>query len=168
VTPAPVAFADALHEAGVDLVASLPDSRIAPLITAIAADARFVHVDLTREDEGVGVCAGAWLGGRRPCLLIQNSGLLESVNDLVTLAIFSQLPLLLVVAYRGTLGEPHWYHGPVGRVTEPVLRALAIPYVVVDDRAEVGRALADGLLLAETSAHPVAVLLTLRALGGPA
>jgi sulfopyruvate decarboxylase subunit alpha len=156
---------DALHESGVQVVASLPDSRIAPLIEAIEADERFVHVALTSEDEGVGVCAGAWLGGRRACLLIQNSGLLESVNDLVTLAIFAQIPMLLVVAYRGYLGEPHSYHGPVGRVTEGVLRALAVPYALVDDDGEsLAGEVKRATLLAETSSHPVALLLTLRTL----
>ncbi len=156
---------DALHEAGVYFVASLPDSRIAPLIEAIDSDGRFLHVPLTCEDEGVADCAGAYFGGRHPCLLIQNSGLLESVNDLVTLAIFSQVPLLLVVAYRGTVGELHWYHGPVGRVTEAVVQALGLRYVVVDGLTDVPSVLARGRLLAETSSHPVVVLLTLRALG---
>jgi sulfopyruvate decarboxylase subunit alpha len=156
----------ALHDAGVDFVASLPDSRIAPIIEAVEADPRLRHVALTREDEGVGVCAGAWFGGATPCLLIQNSGLLESVNDLVTLSIFSQIPLLLVVAYRGYLGEAHWYHGPVGRVTEGVLRALAIPYAIADDAATTPGTIARARLLAQTSSHPVAVLLTLEVLGG--
>jgi sulfopyruvate decarboxylase subunit alpha len=156
---------EALHGAKVDFIASLPDSRIAPLIEAIEVDGRFVHVPLTCEDEGVGVCAGAYFGGRHPCLLIQNSGLLESINDLVTLAVFSQIPLLLVVAYRGTLGEPHWYHGPVGRVTENVIKALGLRYAVVETPDEVAPALAGARLLAETSSHPVVVLLTLRALG---
>jgi sulfopyruvate decarboxylase subunit alpha len=157
---------DALDAAGVDFVASLPDSRIAPLIEAVQADGRFRHVALTREDEGVGVCAGAWFGGATPALLIQNSGLLESVNDLVTLSIFSQVPLLLVVAYRGYLGEAHWYHGPVGRVTTGVLDALSIPYAVADDPGAVPATLSRARLLAETSSHPVAVLLTLNALDG--
>ncbi len=159
-------LADILSEAGIDFVASLPDSRIAPWLEAIEKDPRFVHVALSSEDEGVGVCAGAWVGGRRPCLLIQNSGLLEATNDLVTLAIFSQIPLLLVVAYRGYIGEPHSYHGPVGRVTEPFLAALGIKHVVVDRPEEVASALERAALLAETSSYPVATLLTLRALSG--
>lgn len=163
-TPPP--FVDALHSAGVDFVASLPDSRIAPIITAIEEDDRFLHVPLTCEDEGVGVCAGAYFGGRRPCLLIQNSGLLESINDIVTLAIFSQIPLLCVVAYRGTFGEPHWYHGPVGRVTENVIDALGLRYAIVQTGAEMGPALAAARLLAETSSYPVIVLVTLPALEG--
>lgn len=164
-SPAVSQFVEALHGAGVDFVASLPDSRIAPFLEAIGADERFVHVAVTCEDEGVGVCAGAYFGGRHPCLLIQNSGLLESINDIVTLAIFSQIPLLLVVAYRGTLGEPHWYHGPVGRVTENVIQALGLRYAVVETPHEVPTALAGARQLAETSSHPVVVLLTLKALG---
>jgi sulfopyruvate decarboxylase subunit alpha len=161
-------LADIMHEAGIDFVASLPDSRIAPWIAAVEQDERFIHVRLSSEDEGVGVCAGAWFGGRKPCLLIQNSGMLEATNDLVTLAMFSQIPLLMLVAYRGYIGEPHSYHGTVGRVTEPVLRALGIQHVVVDRPDEVSSAIARAALLAETCSYPVAVLLTLRAIGGAA
>lgn len=156
---------DALHGADVDFVASLPDSRIAPLIELIESDDRFDHVALTCEDEGVGVCAGAYFGGRHPCLLIQNSGFLEAVNDLVTLSIFSQIPLLLLVAYRGYIGELHWYHGPVGRVTEGVIAALGIKYVVLDRPEEAQDTISRARLLAETSSHPVVVLATLKALG---
>ena len=165
---ATVGLVDALHDAQIDFVASLPDSRIARFIEAIEGDERFTHVALSCEDEGVGVCAGAWFGGARPCLLIQNSGLLESINDLVTLAIFSQIPMLLLVAYRGYLGEAHWYHGPVGRVTEGVLRALSVPYVIADDPQDVGPLIARTQRLAETSSHPAVVLLSLEALGMPA
>jgi sulfopyruvate decarboxylase subunit alpha len=164
----PTAIVDAMHAAGIDFVASLPDSRIARVIERVEGDDRFVHVALTCEDEGVGVCAGAWFGGRKPCLLIQNSGLLEATNDLVTLAIFSQIPLLLLVAYRGYIGEAHWYHGPVGRVTEATLRALSVPYVIADDPDTVRPLIARTRLLAETSSHPAVVLLSLEALGGPA
>jgi sulfopyruvate decarboxylase subunit alpha len=156
---------DALATAGVDFVASLPDSRIAPLIARIEQDERFTHVGLTSEDEGVGVCAGAYFGGKKPCLLIQNSGLLEATNDLVTLALFSQIPMLLAVAYRGHIGEPHWYHGLVGRVTEPVLQALGLKYVVLDDAGRSADVFAGARLLAESSSAPVAVLLTLSAIG---
>jgi sulfopyruvate decarboxylase subunit alpha len=156
---------EALAAAGVDFVASLPDSRIAPIIEEISRDPRFVHVALTREDEGIGVCAGAFFGGRAPCLLIQNSGVLESVNDLVTLSILSQIPLLLVVAYRGYLGEPHWYHGPVGRVTESVLQALGLTYTVVDDPGDLEPAIVRARLLSQSSSYPVIVLLSLRVLG---
>ncbi|HEX5145748.1 MAG TPA: hypothetical protein VFV85_01900 [Conexibacter sp.] len=155
---------DALHDAGVDFVASLPDSRLARHIEAIERDERLHHIALSSEDEGVGVCAGAWFGGSRPCLLIQNSGLLESVNDLVTLSIFSQLPLLLAIAYRGYVGEAHWYHGPVGRVTEGVLRALNVPYVIADAPDSVPSLLARTQQLTQTSSHPAAVLLSLDAL----
>lgn len=161
-------LADMLSDAGIDFVASLPDSRIAPWLDAVEEDPRFIHVALSSEDEGVGVCAGAWVGGRRPCLLIQNSGLLEAANDLVTLAVFSQIPLLLVVAYRGYIGEAHFYHGPVGRVTEPFLAALGIQHVVVDRPEELASAIERSALLAETCSYPVAALVTPQALSGTA
>ncbi len=156
----------ALHTAGIDFVASLPDSRIAPLIETVQRDSRFIHVELTSEDEGVGVCCGAYFGGKKPCLLIQNAGLLESINDLVTLAMFSQIPFLLLIMYRGHLGEPHWYHGLVGKVTEPVLQALSLKYFILDDPGEAAKVFSGARLLAETSSSPVAVLLTLSGLYG--
>ena len=70
--------------------------------------------------------------------------MLEATNDLVTLAMFSQIPLLMLVAYRGYIGEAHSYHATVGRVTEPVLRALGIQHVVVDRPDEVASAIARG------------------------
>jgi sulfopyruvate decarboxylase subunit alpha len=156
---------DALAGAGIDVVASMPDTQITPVIRLLAEDERFVHVPLTREDDGVGVCAGAYLGGRAPCLLVQNSGLLEAYNDLLTLGVASEIPMLLLVGYRGTIGELHWYHGPAGRVTEPALDVLGIRYAVLDDIAHAASVVERSQRLARVSLRPVAVLVTLAALG---
>jgi sulfopyruvate decarboxylase subunit alpha len=158
-------LADALAGAGIDVVASMPDSQITPVIRILADDDRFVHVPLTREDDGVGVCAGAYLGGRAPCMLVQNSGLLEAYNDLLTLGVASEIPMLLLVGYRGTIGELHWYHGPAGRVTEPALNVLGIRGAVLDDIEQAASVVARSQRLARVSLRPVAVLVTLAALG---
>jgi sulfopyruvate decarboxylase subunit alpha len=156
---------DALAAAGVDVVASMPDTQITPVIRLIGRDERFTHIPLTREDDGVGVCAGAYLGGASGCLLLQNSGVLETYNDLLTLGVACEIPMLLLVGYRGTLGELHWYHGPAGRVTEPALDVLGIRYAVLDDSADTESVIARSQTLARVSLRPVAVLVTLEALG---
>jgi sulfopyruvate decarboxylase subunit alpha len=143
----------------------MPDSQITPVIALIEADSRFSHVPLVREDDGVGVCAGAYLGGAAPCLLIQNSGMLETYNDLLTLGVASQIPMLLVIGYRGTLGELHWYHGPAGRVTERALDLIGVPHFVLDEIDQAAAMIARGRQLARVNSCPVAILVTLDALG---
>lgn len=151
----------ALRSAGIDFVASFPDSQISPLITAITSAPDMLHVALSREDEGVGVCAGAYLGGRKPCLLIQNSGLLEAVNDLLSVAVAQELPMLLLIGYRGHFGELHWYHGPAGRVTEPILDLLGVKHVVLGDLVDSATVISRAALLAEVMCRPTAVLIPL-------
>jgi sulfopyruvate decarboxylase subunit alpha len=156
---------DALAAAGVGVVASMPDTQVTPVIRLVMDDERFRHVPLVREDDGVGVCAGAYLGGGSGCLLVQNSGLLEAYNDLLTLGVACEIPMLLLVGYRGTIGEPHWYHGPAGRVTERALDVVGVCHAVLDDAAQAVPVIARSHLLARTSLRPVAVLVTLAALG---
>jgi sulfopyruvate decarboxylase subunit alpha len=117
-----------LKAAGIDLVATLPDSWLSDLIDAIAADPAMTLVRVTREDEAVGICAGAYLGGRKAAVLAQNAGVLLSVNALAGLALHHQIPLLLLVAHRGGAEDNQYYQVYKGRVTVPVLNALGLPH----------------------------------------
>jgi sulfopyruvate decarboxylase subunit alpha len=118
----------ALKAAGIRLVATLPDSWLSDLIDAIAADPMMTLVRVTREEEAVGLCAGAWLGGRKAAVLAQNAGVLLSVNALAGLALHHQIPLLLLVAHRGGAEDNQFYQVYKGRVTVPVLQALGLPH----------------------------------------
>jgi sulfopyruvate decarboxylase subunit alpha len=156
---------DALADAGIGVVASMPDTQITPLIRRVIDDERFAHVPLTREDDGVGVCAGAFLAGGAGCLLLQNSGVLETYNDLLTVGVAMEIPMLLLVGYRGTIGELHWYHGPAGRVTEAALDLAGIRWTLLGDAARARDVIGDAQLLARVNQRPVAVLVTLDGLG---
>ncbi|HVJ12345.1 MAG TPA: thiamine pyrophosphate-binding protein, partial [Burkholderiales bacterium] len=90
-----------LKRAGIDLVASLPDQWLGDLIQQCEADPAITHIRLAREDDGVGICAGAWLGGRKAALVCQNSGVLLAVNALGGIAFHHQIPLLVIAAHRG-------------------------------------------------------------------
>ena len=149
--------ADALLAAGVDFIATLPDWNMARLIERIGAERSWIHVRLAREEEGVGICAGAYLTGRTPALVMQNGGLLNSANGLTTTSLQFGIPTLLVVYYAGDINTK--YFSTVGDVTEPVLSALGLRYYILRDRAEVRRIIVGATVLTMDSRKPVAVLL---------
>jgi len=149
----------AIRQAGINYVASLPDSRIHHLINLVDEDPDITHLRLCREEEGVGACAGAYLCGKRPLLLIQNSGLLAAINGLVTLDLLYQIPLVMLISYRGDIGENSFYHMPLGRTTEQVLSALNIQTWVVRRPDELKEMIAASWLTAESARLPVCILL---------
>lgn len=122
------AIAAALEEAGIDLVATLPDAWLAELIGELDAAPAMTLVRVSREDEGVGICAGAWLGGRGAALLCQNAGFLLSVNAVAGMALHHQIPLLLMLVQRGDADDDQFFQVYKGRVTVPVIQALGLPW----------------------------------------
>ena len=162
----PSVLLDALARAGVDLVVSLPDSWLSPSIEAAAGAAGVEHVRVAREDDGVGLCAGAWLGGRRALLLCQNAGLLVATNALAGLVHHHQIPVVALVADRGGLDDGFYYQAYKGRVTTRVLDAIDVPWHRIDRPADVA-VVASAFDQAELHRRPVAVLASKRALLGP-
>jgi sulfopyruvate decarboxylase subunit alpha len=156
-------FVQALKKARIDFVATLPDLKIVEAVKKIDQDPELKHVPLCREEEGVGICAGAYLAGKKPALLMQNAGLLNSCNGLTTTCLQFQIPLLLLIYYAGDFGDRGF--ATVGSVTEPVLDALGIRTYVLRRIDEVGETLRGAQILAEDSKRPVAVLLTRSVLG---
>jgi sulfopyruvate decarboxylase subunit alpha len=148
-----------MKQAGVNFVASLPENNLEPLIALFREDAEVTHVPLAREEEGIGICAGAYLGGKVPAMIMMDAGLLACSNALTVLAMQAGIPMLLVVGYSGSLGEQYFMHTPLGRVVEPCLRALNVVYSVAARADEVGRLLVRANTLAHSAKQPVAVLL---------
>lgn len=147
-----------LKRAGIDFVASVPCVNLKDLLPMIADDPEIVYVPVTREEEGVGMCAGAWMGGMRPALLMQNSGLGNSINALASLDLLYGIPLLMVISHRGGLGEKIIGQVPMGRLTEPILELMGIPYYAPQpDSAEETIALA--WETSEIECVPAAILL---------
>jgi sulfopyruvate decarboxylase subunit alpha len=147
-----------LKEAGIDLVASVPDINLLHLVNALSADHEIAHVPVGREEEGIGVCAGAYVGGKRVAMLMQNGGLMNSCNGLTTTALQFGIPILLLVYYAGDMGDNAFHM--LGLVTEPVLEALGIKYSVIRDPAKVKEQIAQAVTATEASKRPVALLLT--------
>jgi sulfopyruvate decarboxylase subunit alpha len=163
---------NALKASGIDLVATLPDSWLSDLIDAIAADPAVTLIRVTREEEAIGICAGAYLGGRKAAVLAQNAGLLLSVNALAGLAMHHQIPVLLLIAHRGGAEDNQYYQVYKGRVTVSVLDALSLPHHAVAGPADY-RLIALAERQANLARLPVVLLFDRPALigdetGGPA
>lgn len=110
----------------VKLVTYVPDRVLTPLIKAVHADPYFTTFSTTREEEAVGIVTGAWMAGMRGAILMQTSGFATIPNALASLVVPSQIPLLLFVSERGTLGEFNIGQTLVCRTMRPVLDALAM------------------------------------------
>jgi sulfopyruvate decarboxylase beta subunit len=121
-----------LKEAGVDFTASLPCEKIKGLLTMVGEE--FFHVPLTREEEGVGICAGAALAGRKPAMFVQSSGIGNMINALLSLTGFYELPLALFVSRRGVYKEKIEAQLPMGRRLPGILRGAAINHTVISSK----------------------------------
>ncbi|HEY7284503.1 MAG TPA: thiamine pyrophosphate-binding protein, partial [Vicinamibacterales bacterium] len=123
---------DALKACGVRLISALPETWLVHLIRMAEDDPDMTLVRLAKEEEGVGISAGAHLAGVRSAMLMQNHGLLASVNGIVSCAQLYRIPLLMLISHRGEFGERDPWQTEGGGVTEDILRALRIPIASLD------------------------------------
>jgi sulfopyruvate decarboxylase subunit alpha len=158
-----VAIVAALKKAGINFIATLPDEKIVEVIRQVAGDKEIKHVALCREEEGIGICAGAYLAGKKTALIMQNAGFLNSCNALTTTSRQFQIPTLLLIYYAGDIGDRGFT--TLGGVTEPVLRAMGIRFYILREAEEIYETIDGAQILAEDSKRPVAVLLTKSVLG---
>ena len=151
---------DALKACGVRLLSVLPETWLVHMVSLAEEDPEMVLVRLAKEEEGIGISAGAHLAGVKSALLMQNHGLLASINGIVSLAQLYRIPLLMLVSHRGGFGEEHPWQTEGGGVTEHVLDALRIPYLMLEAPEHVAERMRQAQALAEASLRPVALLLS--------
>ena len=116
-----------LKEGGADFFLSVPCKLLANMITILENDKDIYYSAIPREEEGMGICAGAYLGNKLPCIMMQNTGIGNSVNSIVSLLQLYQMPVVFLISYRGTPGEPVGAQGGMANVTEDILNTLRIP-----------------------------------------
>lgn len=150
----------ALKAAGVTIMSALPETWLVHLIRLADDDPDVTLVRLAKEEEGVGVAAGAHLAGARSALLMQNHGFLQSVNGIVSVAQLYKIPLLMLVSDRGHLGERDPWQTEGGRSTRHVLDALRIVHHDLRRPDDAERVVDQVMTLAQSSLSPVALLLT--------
>jgi sulfopyruvate decarboxylase subunit alpha len=150
---------DALKSCGVGLMSALPETWLVHLIRMAEEDPEMILVRLAKEEEGVGISAGAHLAGMKSAMLMQNHGFLASINGIVSCAQLYRIPLLMLISHRGEFGEKDPWQTEGGGVTEDLLRALRIPCTRLDRPDHVARRIAQAQTLATSSNKPVALLL---------
>jgi sulfopyruvate decarboxylase subunit alpha len=152
-----------IKQAGINLLATLPDINLAQLLRAVEEDPDLQHVPLCREEEGIGICAGAYLVGKKCAAIMQNGGFFNSNNAIVSTLLQYQIPLLLMIYYAGDVGDRTF--STSGSLTQPVLQALGMRYYIMRETADAPELIKRAQILAEDSKKPVALLLTKEVLG---
>ncbi len=156
------AAAKAAHEAliksGVNFVACLPDSSFQELYVPLSAEPKITYVQVASENDGVGVCMGAWLGGKKPVLIVENTGLTLGTYALLRGPMAFGVPLLLLISHRGELGDERWFSVPFGWGTKPLLDSLRITHRSVEKVEDVAAAIRNGVKSMNSMQAPVAIL----------
>ena len=128
-----------LKEGGSDFFLSVPCKLLANMITILEEDKEIYYSAIPREEEGMGICAGAYLGNKLPCIMMQNTGIGNSVNAIVSLLQLYQMPVVFLISYRGTPGEPVGAQGAMASVTEEILDTLRIPMLHCNDEKDLDK-----------------------------
>jgi sulfopyruvate decarboxylase subunit beta len=128
---------ETLRKAGVNFFAMLPCERVKQLYNRITED--FRHVLLSREEEGVGICAGAHLASAKPAMLVQSSGIGNMINALCSLTKTYQMPLLILVSWRGVYKEKISAQIPLGKNLPKILSAIDVGYDIIRSIEDISR-----------------------------
>ena len=153
-----------LRENGVRQVSYVPDAGHKRLIELCHADPGLTVVPLTTEEEGIGLAAGAWLGGERSVLLMQSSGVGNCINTF-SLATHCGFPLLLLVTMRGEWGEFNSWQVPMGQTAQAALELCGVRTLRLETAGEAGATVDAAAKLAYGSNEVTAVLIAQRMIG---
>lgn len=160
----PAAIYRALRSHGVKQVSYVPDAGHRRLIELCHADKNMTAVPLTTEEEGIGLAAGAWLGGERSALLMQSSGVGNCINALALSANCS-FPLLMIVTLRGEWGEFNPWQIPMGQATPDALRLCGVRTLRLESSEDALDTVTAAAKLAFDGYTAVAVLISQRLIG---
>ena len=152
----------ALADAGFDFVATLPADQLHALQSWVSKSQRFTTVAVTNEGEGCSICAGAWLAGKMPAIILETSGILLSTYALMRCHATFGIPTLMLSTYRGGLGDQEWYAASTGAVLPDLLQSLHIPCKVVASADEVATTFVDARRTMCSSLHPVSIVMDVR------
>ncbi|MDA0361579.1 MAG: sulfopyruvate decarboxylase subunit alpha [Proteobacteria bacterium] len=111
----------------ISFVTTVPCKQLAGVIEELELSKTIYHIPSNKEDEGMGLCAGAYLGGKRSAIIMQNTAIGVTINTLVTLIQYYRMPLPMLISYRGELGEPVACQVEMAVHTKALLNQLNIP-----------------------------------------
>jgi sulfopyruvate decarboxylase subunit alpha len=156
------AIYNGLKDAGIDFIVSVPCVNLSKILDMLDEDDEITHIPVTREEEGIGICAGAYLGGKKTAILMQNSGLGNSINALKSLTELYNFPLLMIMSHRGTDGENIVGQVPMGQSTPRLLEAMNFKFFKPDTPEAAYEDIKLSWNLSEEEGLPVSILLEIK------
>ena len=156
------AIYNGLKDAGIDFIVSVPCVNLSKLLNMIDEDDEIIHIPVTREEEGIGLCAGAYMGGKRTAILMQNSGLGNSINALKSLTELYGFPLLMIISHRGTEGENICGQVPMGQSTPRILEGMDFKFFKPGNPEGAYEDIIEAWDLSTEEGRPVSVLLEIK------
>lgn len=126
-------FCDLLKKNGFNFCTGVPCTILKDIILCLSSDPDLPYLPATREDEAMGIATGAFLAGKQPIVMMQNSGLGSSINPLASLDILYRIPMLLLISWRGYQGKDAPEHLIMGEAMLKLLDALGVPYQVISE-----------------------------------
>jgi len=127
---------EAIKHAGIDVVLSVPCSMLKGIIEMLENDSDIIFIPVTREEEAVGIAAGIHLGGRKALILMQNSGLGNSINAIKALLEVYQIPVIFMMSHRGGEGEKITAQKPMGQVIFNLLDCIGVESLIINSHIE--------------------------------
>jgi sulfopyruvate decarboxylase subunit alpha len=149
-----------IKDTGIRFITALPETWLVYLLQMAEDDPEMCLIEVAKEEEAIGIAAGAHFAGKPNLLLMQNHGFLAAINGIVSLSLLYRVPLCMLIAHRGHMGEPYPWHTQGGIVTEPVLRALGVPFEYARDPHKVGKQIREAHTYSLSSLSPVALMLS--------
>ncbi len=147
-----------IKNSGINLILSVPCIMLKGLLEIIEVKKEIQHIPVTREEEGVGIAAGAYLGGKIPAILMQNSGLGNSINAIKSLLELYKIPVIFIMSHRGAKGEKIIAQMPMGQITIDLLKLLTLETYVLNSPEKI-KNIITAVNEAKKTKKPVAVIL---------
>ena len=148
-----------LKESGVKFVSFLPDSWFKEIYFRVLKDPDFLTFPVSNEGVGIALCCGAWLGGTKAVMLMENTGVRMACDQLARLGMTMGLPSFMMIPYRGDIGDKPSYAVSHGQTMLPVLDALRIPYLIVREEKNIRQAIRRCLTTLSATNYHVAMIM---------
>ena len=146
-----------IKEQGFDFFTGVPCSILKGVINYLSEDPDVPYIPATREDEAMGIATGAYLAGKKPVLLMQNSGLGNSIGTLASLVLLYEIPLLLLISWRGYQGNDAPEHIILGKSTVKLLKDIGVPTQILP-KEDTEKTILDAVKIMEEKNIPTAII----------
>ncbi len=150
---------DGLKESGVKFESYLPDGWLKNIYFRLLKDPDFITIPVSNEGVGVALCCGAWLGGLKAVMLMENTGVRMACDQLARLGMSVGLPMFMIIPYRGDIGDKPTFAVPHGQTMLPVLEALRIPYLIVREENRIRQGIRRCLSTMSATNYHVALIM---------